>query len=654
MKPEKILLLFHCVLIASGIQAQEILLHLEHNPSKSDSVAQEHRAALKATAYPLHLPFRDDFTNPGPYPDTRLWSDNDVFVNNRFGVHPLTYGVATFDMLDMYGRIYAHAEANNIPFVADRLSSHPIRLDSVFGGNPRALSPADSVVLSFYFQPQGRGGDPLPADSLILQFLRPAADGEMEDARWTNVWGASGESLSGFSADTFPYFRRVAIPVTDPAYFRNDFRFRFLNKVSIPAGQMNNSGTRSIWNIDYVTLDHGRSLSQTGYYDIAFAAPAQSILKEYTAMPWAQYIADPASHLRDRFDISISNLDNTAYSYSYKYEIQDEGGTTIRTYSGGAWVIPPFVGSGYQDYQPHANPLVIPNPLPLSPAPERRFRIRHSIREGATGDGYTRNDTLIHRQDFTNYYAYDDGTPEMINLLKGYNPARAIRFVASRPDTLEAIRFFFMETLQGRELPFYLTVWKRLGPDEEIIYQSAEPLFTPRGDLPADFATYALEEALLIEDTFYVGLMQPGNALEARGAIGIGFDLHNDASHHLFNNVGDGDGWQESVARGALMVRPVLKRELTTAIPPSAPKAAGIHVYPNPAGGDHVRIETGEHGRAEEGLLMEVFDYQGRLLYSGTFSSRLDVSRYPAGLYLLRVSGKPGRPLQTARFIISR
>ena len=81
---------------------------------------------------------------------------------------PVNLGAATFDAIDQSGHVYS--TASWIPFKADELLTQDIRLDSIFQPSARELSPEDSVYLSFYYQPQGRGNQPEPFDSLVLEF----------------------------------------------------------------------------------------------------------------------------------------------------------------------------------------------------------------------------------------------------------------------------------------------------------------------------------------------------------------------------------------------------------------------------------------------------------------------------------------------------
>jgi hypothetical protein len=662
MKIRTIILLIFIVGQAFGGHAQEVTHTLRANPQKQGTFPAPRE---KAQAASLQLPVWDDFSYKGPYPDPALWADNFVFVNQSFGHHSKTAGVATFDALDEHGRIYEHILPTNMPYPADHLSSHPIRLDSLLVPAARPLGPSDSVILSFYYQPQGNGGPPTADDALKVQFLKEPGHFELSeegeviwvDDLWETVWETKGMSLSKFSGDTFPYFKKVTIPVDDPVYFRKDFRFRFVNEATYKAYNQqsldNITGGRAIWNIDYVYLNHGRSEAEDFYFDIAFASGAQPILRRYSTMPWSHYIVNAPQHLRESFSLKITNLDNTTYPYSYRYFIRDESGNVIRNYSGGTWNLSPFVTSGYQPYQPHANPIVIPNPLPTAPAESRYFDIVHVVRTGIAGDDRPRNDTIIHRQSFQDYFAYDDGIPEQGYGLIGRNPRLAYRFSASHTDELGAIRFFFNPSLndQNEDRPFRITVWESLYPEEVILYQSEEIELSQYGDGLNRFVEYALEQAVIVSGTFYVGFVQTGN-IGITGFLSIGFDWSRDASANLFFKTGS--EWEQSIMTGALMIRPVMGagKQPTTIREPGS--GLPFTVYPNPVSGNSLNVHM-EEGLVNDRLVrLEVFDLYGRLVYTGGYSPSLDLHGFSNGIYILRLTHPETRQSQTQRFMIAR
>ncbi len=642
-------LLFIIVLTAQ-LTAQEVLLPAPHNPQKSAKALEAHTTAAKTTDLPLSLPFHDDFSYKGPYPDPQRWADNYVFVNAGFAVHPKTAGVATFDILDDEGMIYDHIETGNIQFPADFLTSHAIDLSS--------YEPSDSLVLSFYYQPQGRGGNPGRNDALVLELIgtdenddASSKEDEENGELWDLAWSTVGKSLQEFAQDTFPYFKRVSIAITEEKYFREDFRFRFINYVSVPIGADNNSANRSIWNIDYVYLDSDRSVQDAFYRDIAFAAPAQSILRDYTSIPWSHYVADPEEVLRDRFDVTITNLNNIPHNYNYRYFIKDENGETIRTYNGGSEIVDPFFGNGYQAYAPHANPIIIPNPLPVAPAEERNFFIEHAIRLGTGGDDFPGNDTIVYKQKFSNYFAFDDGSPEMVHLLKGSNPARVLQFEAKHYDIIKAVQVFFMETVnqQNSGRPFELVVYSSLDPIAEI-YRSDEFLEVPETE-KTEFVTYELEEEVAVQGTFYVGIEQIGN-VQLNNSLVLGFDLGNNARQQLFVNF---DGfWEPSNFNGALMIRPVMLRDGSTNITSPVIEETTLTLYPNPVSGQHLKISMKSLETETGDAQIHIFDMQGRLVYANPYTREVDVSGLQNGMYLLRLTHSGTQVNKSARFIINR
>ncbi len=648
-----------CLVVAgmASSQGQEILRPLAGNPVK-----MQYRDSVFTKTGPgaaITLPFREDFSYPGPYPDPMLWEDNYVFINTGFAVHPRSFGTATFDALNAQGEIYAEAEENNFQFAADFLTSRPIRLDSVFGSEPAALQPSDSILLTFYYQPQGMGSAPRQRDSLVVEFLHtpgyytedpenPEEEIWVEDL-WLSVWRAEGENLESFLENNdSTFFKRVALFIDDETYLREDFQFRFRNYASFPLTKTpdNYAGNISIWNVDYITLDYGRSVADSFYYDIAFAAPAQSILQDLQSMPWSHYIVNPESRHRARFNVAISNLDNMTLNYSYRYFITNEQGSVVRNYNGGTRNIAPFHIAGYQDFEEHANPILVPNPLgsgALQPAESRLFKVNHVIRQGDTGDSWTRNDTIVFRQVFDNYFAFDDGSPENGYGLAGFNAQGAVRFILSHTDTLEAVQFYFNPTLNNQSVrPFILKVWQNLEP-EVVLYES-EPLSVEFGDGLNQFVTFPLDPPISVSDTIYVGWQQLTNTF-----LNIGYDQNSNASAHIFfNSHGE---WLPTLYEGALMIRPVFGPQTITNTP-AEPIKREMKVYPNPVRHNILNIELPQNltGNYE----VRIFDTSGRMVANYHNQNTLDVSSLVNGMYFLQVTSQGAAAAEPSRFIIAR
>ncbi|HRH38777.1 MAG TPA: hypothetical protein PK760_10555, partial [Flavobacteriales bacterium] len=95
-----------------------------------------------------------------------LWQDDDVFVNGTYPLEPPTIGVATFDGLSRTGYPYNYTQWNSYG-IADHLTTVPIDLSG--------HTAADSIYLSFFYQPRGISQDDIvqPGDSLVLEFYSP-------------------------------------------------------------------------------------------------------------------------------------------------------------------------------------------------------------------------------------------------------------------------------------------------------------------------------------------------------------------------------------------------------------------------------------------------------------------------------------------------
>ena len=286
----------------------------------------------------VDLPFLDDFSKDNIYPDAAFWLDSNVFINRNLPIAPPTLGVATFDGVSKSGCPYDTTLTNpGASLSADTLTSKPINL---------SLLPSDSVYFSFLWQAKGRGNDPEQDDSLVLDFFNPTTK------IWTNMWSKKGYNPS--LGDTT--FRLVIIPVTDTAFLKNAFQFRFRNKATV-------SGNVDHWHIDYVLLDKNRNMNDTIFDDVAFAYNSRSLLKNYYAMPWEQY---QPSEMKTNLNFLIRNNNSVQKNTSFDYTIFNNSGSTEATYTGGSDNCLPFATNSYWNYPPITNPPIVNNSTPYS------------------------------------------------------------------------------------------------------------------------------------------------------------------------------------------------------------------------------------------------------------------------------------------------
>lgn len=651
--------------LISPARGQEVLEGLFVNPvvmekaraikEGTDGRADRFRLASQDTT-PVSLPFLDDFSALDVFPSPDRWIDHDAYENDDFALFPVNIGVMTLDAINDSGRMYPSATPGPSAFIADHLTSRYIRLDSLFNPVPKKLTPSDSVFLSFYYQPQGRGKAPQFNDTLILQFLvRAAYDSIIPGVgtitipdQWNRVWFANGMSIDTFYVRQGNWFARVMIPITDPVYFTKKFRFRFYNYVSLAsAAEPSWQSNTDQWNIDQIYLHHGRSRFDTVFPEIRFIQRSTSLLKKYSSMPYSQYCDNPTNELRDSLDVFITNRDIIPRMSTYGYAVTQKNSSFLKTYNGGNYNIQPYNISPFVTYQKFAHPEMS-FLLPVGQADSAEFYLTHIVRDNAPGS--TTGDTLVQIIKMQNYYAYDDGTPEASYGLTPAGSKLAYSFKLNRsPDTLRAVRFYFNQTLSdASERLFHLCVWNdNAGKPGDTIY--SDLVFPRYADSLNKFVTYHLNPPVAVTGTFYVGWIQTTG-----DNLSVGFDRVNNSQQSIFFNTSG--TWETSAFIGSLMIRPVIGKPIPLGISEPEQTIRTLKIFPNPLTGSGSRISVAidPSEKISQGDAYTIYDFTGRITLHGPFSNTVDVSSLPNGLYLMTVTGKNPGVTGSGRFIISR
>lgn len=641
------------LMISFASFSQEILTGLQENPVVKEKALEfsKYKAQVSDTL-PVMLPFRDDFSEQSVFPSPARWIDRYAYVNNDYPVYPVDLGVVTLDAINDSGKFYPEAIPGPLTFIADHLTSRFIRLDSIFTPVPHQLTPADSVYLSFYYQPQGRGISLSTSDSLVLEFfVRPAYDtiihGDTvhKEDQWKQVWSSEGFDLDTFYIRNNAWFKRVMIPVTNPAYFKKDFSFRFYNRVSLASiGQPSWQSNGDFWNIDEVYMNAGRSKGDTIFPEIRFLDTPPPFLKQYTSMPYRQYSDDPGGEMVTDTAISITNRDIISHPVVYRYTVTQPGGSFFHAYQQPEFLLPSYTSSnfGYNDRVP------VNFSFPISNADSTLFAITHIIRESSPGS--TLGDTIETYQRFYNYYSYDDGTPELGYGLKGAGAFLAYQFKLNvSPDTLRAIRIYFNRTLtSANQQYFYLTVWNDNNgkPGDTIYSRNVYVNFT---DSLNNFYTYNLDNPVRITGTFYIGTIQSTD-----NNLNIGFDANNNSQSHIFFNATG--TWQTSVMGGSLMIRPVIGKPLPLGINDNLTMAPGsISVWPNPCSTGKIKISLRSQRLSEtEGWKIIISNVTGLRLMELPYSETIDVTGISSGMYILTMINQETSERYSSKLIITR
>ena len=577
----------------------------------------------------LSLPFLDDFSAPGIFPNDSLWYNNDVFVNNSMAYYPITYGVATFDGVNHRGNPYNMVSPTTYGF-ADSLVSHCIHLD-VRGSTP--LNPDSNVYMSFYYQPQGRGNAPEPEDSLVLFF-------KDSTGHWQHVWAAPGREIAGDTA-----FSLVMLPITDPIYFHAGFQFMFRNYATL-------SGMLDQWSIDYVKIDAERSPGDSIYNDCAFVDMPSTLLRDYQQMPWQHYLVDPSSHVVSSFHNRITNRYNVVKFLDYGYEVLDETGTTLYSLPAAPDNIEPFYDIGYQQGALMADPPFNYTFAAGTGGERADFLVRNHI--ATTPDENRRNDTILFHQLFDNYYAYDDGSAENAYGLNALGGKLAYRFTPLKADTLRGVYMYFVKMLTDVSMrTFQLTVWAdNQGQPGNVLYQSGAVRPMYRNWLNT-FWFYKIDTPLLIDagQTIYIGWVQ-----NTANLLNIGLDCNTDNKEKVFFNTNG--NWYSSLIPGSLMMRPAFGGPVTDDInvgglsKADIPTQQEIILYPNPAR-DFIRFDT-DYLKSLSDPELVVLNVLGQAVFQMRGQvDQLDVSTWPDGMYLLMVRDHRSGTSQYRKLILA-
>ncbi|MFP4060894.1 MAG: T9SS type A sorting domain-containing protein [Bacteroidales bacterium] len=610
MPTSVLVILFFTFQVVTG---QERLVGLDNNPHVTKEKSSKRLKATGPTGL-ISLPFFDDFASTEVLPDDRWWQDNHVYINNTYGINPVTIGVATFDAIDENGFLYENASADT--FQADYLTSRPIDLSE-----PGLIN----VYLSFYYQPKGNGQQPETEDSLFVDFKGP------KDTVWQKIWSVPGVE-SGISE-----FTRVVLPVNNPAWLDTGFQFRFRNYASLGSinfdpGRVDNDDH---WNIDFVYLDANRDPQAESFEDVAFTTIYDSIMNKYSSVPWRHWPVAADSEFKGKIVADIKNFFNVSRTIDLDYFQYDFLSDYFVKKNTRVTEIPPG--------QTHTF-LPLPDQFPSNGNDSARFILTSylSIDTVSARSIYRWNDTTQITYQFYDYYAYDDGSAENGYGISGQGTQDAMvayRFESYMEDTLTGVYIYFNKVLNDQNVrDFRLAVWT----DEEdspgqMIYRTEDTTFRPEFNHLNSFVYYPLDTYLVVDDKFYLGWQQLSPDF-----MNVGWDVNRRASGSLFYYLNG--RWNPSTFSGALMMRPVFgTKSRPTSVSRAKKLNPAITFYPNPA---HDILYWNIDNNNYHVSTFNIFDISGKIVNNpARFShekGEVDVSRLKQGIYFVRVIFEDG------------
>lgn len=523
-----------------------------------------------------------------------IWRNNNALHNYSYSKEAPTLGMVTFDGLDSTGIPYDPTMNANSYQIADILESKPIYLKTRPLGGSDYNYLVDSIYLSFQYQPQGLGDAPEPEDSLVLEFYSPFTD------TWYHMWSVAG--------DTVRPFQSVMVKISNPLFFLDGFKFRFLNYASV-------SGNFDHWNVDYVRLDENRFAGDSTIQDVGLMDPGYSLLENYYQMPWKHYKAGTKDFMKTEQFIRYKNQGSLSYTAISEFSVFDD--VTL-------------LFSGTQGIDPQFGPLEVGGQTSLfsgtypktSTDSIKTFNVEYLAE--VNPDNNHDNDRYVFKQQFGSQYAYDDGSAEGAYYVKSSGAQIAVEYEIAVLDSLRAINIYFPRSFTSiTDRPYRLMVWKSLNP-EVILYEGylETPIYAGGRDLVQGIL---LEEPIEVEGIIYVGIKQLDDI------VYIGMDRTNDSQSKNFYNVSG--TWNASEFPGSIFIRP----EFGTTDPFPVSVASfevaddGFNVYPNPANNQVTIESTTENNLIIVRNILGVVVRNFEASYYGTF----DASDLPTGLYVV-------------------
>ncbi len=592
------------LVISFQMNAQEILIGLENNPVLNKIKKTSRFKSTLAEPDTLELPFIDDFARTDVYPDQKLWSDKSVFINSKNAKNPNSVGIATLDAIDEDGWVYS-----NTKMIGDSLTSQHINLNYPVNKN---------IYLSFMYQPQGVLDAPEEEDSLILEFWAP------DSAKWF--------TKNKYPGSVVREFKHEFIHITEEQYLKKGFRFRFKNKISPTINSNSPTITSNCdqWHLDYIYLDTTRTLNDSKGLDIAFTQPLNTILDEYSSVPWDHYEFAQDALLTEALLLSYKN--NSGISTSVKRNIYFKE-VSENHYSKSLTLGVENIAPGQTISEERSLNLDFTNIAQDSAIIEVKATL-----DTEEEDIYRWNDTVTSYHIFKDYYAYDDGSAEMGYGLQGQgtrNAKIAYKFKNYSEDSLREVDIYFNK-IQNTTLKRYF-YFKIYSPDDNglpgsLIYEK-EFRDTVKTDLGLnEFQTINLDTSGIYMDNgdFFIVIEQPSENM-----LNIGMDLNADLREKLYFNI-EGD-WQESEFSGALMIRPIFKSDLVKKLTtiPKIEEQKSFTLYPNPAR-DNINFK--DLPLSNKQYFYNIYDLSGRLVKSGQISGNtVSISNLDIGIYIVEL-----------------
>jgi hypothetical protein len=307
-------------------------------------------------------------------------------------------------------------------------------------------------------------------------------------------------------------------------------------------------------------------------------------------------------------------------------------------------IIPPYKTDGYLECSEYESPAC-PNVGELFAISldydSVSYQISHYLYDSTAYPPLI--DSMVYRIGMYNYYAYDDGIPELGFGVRPAGGRFAVRFDVADFDTIQGVQLLFNHTLNDANNKYFdIVIWKDANgkPGEEIYrLENQRPQWQ---DQIYRFSYYKFDKTVALAGIFYIGIEQRSDDL-----INIGFDTSIDNIDYNFVNTNG--SWQQSSKHGSLMIRPVVGASYFIGVKENGPSigSGAFVVYPNPVSNIlHIEGDI-------DGGQVSIYDLMGRMVYQSEYQTEIPVSQLNDGLYFLNITTSEGQVINQ-KFIIRK
>ena len=619
--------------------AQLVIFGLEGTPNKSTKLSQRASNILDT----IQLPFYEDFGTSQFLPNESHWLiEGGTFINNNYCVNPPTFNVATFDGLDFKGKAYkspsfGSQSSTEIDGPTDYLISQAIDLSGV--------DKNDNLAMSFYWQKGGANQemDPSPekGDSIGLYFWA-------SDSNWYKAWPRTDAEFEEITNAPFgTTFQYQFLPISSELYRHAGFQFKFETE-----GRQ--TGNFDVWSIDNVELFTGRVTTE-GTGDVGFTTHPTSLLKNYHSMPLNQFRVDIANELSDEVTAEVIHCYQTSAGFA--------NDSTVAIFAHWNDTTEILMDSSFSNYGTSGNPpLQALEPFTTTWETSSSLNLvsalqsisdtsevlvletRFAARMNAT---LKHNDVISSYHTLENYFAYDDGSPEVSAGLQNYGQL-AVEFDLNVADSLTGIDIFFpkIEFNLAASEDIHMRVWSELqgvdgastttlefGTFQNITYHDSINQSLDKDWF--EFVHVVFESPIYLpEGKFFVGYEQ-----NIGTRLPIGLDLSTNHMDKVWTRQNEDVNWKQDFSekvQGSLMIRPRFGDvKLVDPVGISESKLLETVIFPNPSTG-LIQLSS----NADQVVVYDLSQNEVANFKAIQTGDNLNLSHLSKGMYLIHISDK--------------